>query len=260
MKKKVLVIGGIAAALVLAGGFALAQMRPHGPGGFGPPFMHGNGHGGFGPPFMRGMGPGGMDPGGMGPGGMGPGGVGPGGMGPEGMGRGTMGPGMMGMAQDSATRAQLHDIHALLANHDRVKRTVTNLPDGIRTVTESDDPEIAALIKRHVAKMGERVKAGDDPGLPIESPALRSIFRYKDKINTTYEATANGIVVTQTSTDAKAVAVLQEHAAEVTDLVKGGMAALHTAMMRNNGGMMSGMMHGRMMHGGPGGNTAPNAR
>ena len=32
------------------------------------------------------------------------------------------------------------DIHDLFFNHDRIKRTVTNLPDGIRTVTESDDP------------------------------------------------------------------------------------------------------------------------
>jgi hypothetical protein len=241
MKKKTLVIGGLVMAVILAGGWALAQSQPHGPGGFGPPFMRGMGSGGMGPGMMRHMG------GKMGPG-MGPGmrGMGPGMMG--------MGPGMMGGAHESATMAQLRDIHALLTNHDRIKRTVTNLPDGIRTVTESDDPEIAALIKTHVTQMGERVKAGDDPGLPIESPALHSIFQYKDKINTTYETTAKGIVVTQTSNDSKTVAVLQEHAAEVTDLVKGGMTALHTAMMRNHGGMMGGgMMSGPMMHGGPNG-------
>ena len=45
MKKKVWVIGGIAAAVVLVGGFALAQSRSHGPHGFGPPFMHGEGPG-----------------------------------------------------------------------------------------------------------------------------------------------------------------------------------------------------------------------
>jgi hypothetical protein len=133
----------------------------------------------------------------------------------------------------------------LLADHERIKRTVRNLPDGIRTVTESDDPQIATLIRTHVAQMGERVKAGDDPGLPIESPALRAIFRNKDKINTSYETTEKGVMVTQTSTDPATVAVLQEHAAEVTDLVKGGMTALHTAMMRNHGGAMRGMMQGR---------------
>lgn len=41
MKRKVLLIGGIAAATVLAGGWALAQTAGHGPGGFGPGAMHG---------------------------------------------------------------------------------------------------------------------------------------------------------------------------------------------------------------------------
>ena len=223
MKKKLLLIGGIVTATVLAAGFAFAQFQQHGPGGFGPPFRHG---------MMHGMGPGMM---GMGPGMMG------------------MRPGMIGGRPDSATRAQLGDIHALLANHDRIKRTVTNLPDGIRTVTESDDPQIAALIKKHVAQMGDRVKAGDDPGLPIESPALHAIFRDKDKIKTSYETTAKGIVVVQTSTDAETVTALQKHAGEVTDLAQGGMAALHSAMMRNNAGTMGRIMPGPMMHRGPGG-------
>jgi hypothetical protein len=161
-----------------------------------------------------------------------------------------MGPGMMmGMAHDQATMAQLQVIHTLLANHDRIRRTVTNLPNGIRTTTESDDPALAALIKTHVASMGQRVDAGDDPQLPIETPSVHAIFGAKDKIKTSYETSAKGIVVVQTSDDAQAVAALQQHASEVTDLVHGGMAALQTAMMKNHGGMMGGamMMHGPMM-------------
>ena len=73
MKKKTLIIGGIAAATLLVGGWAVAQTVGHR-------------HGGFGPPFMQGQGPGGMGPGGM----MGMHGQ----MGP-GM-RGQMGPGMRG--------------------------------------------------------------------------------------------------------------------------------------------------------------------
>jgi len=175
-------------------------------------------------------------------------GFGPFGMHRMGAGMMAMVPGMMGMARDDATVSQLQVIHTMLVNHDRITRTVTNLHNGIRTVTESDDPALAGQIKTHVADMGKRVGAGDDPGLPIESEALHSIFRNKDKIHTTYETTAKGIVVVQTSDDAKTVAALQSHAAEVTDLVHGGMAALQTAMMKNHGGMMGGgMMHGPMM-------------
>jgi hypothetical protein len=175
-------------------------------------------------------------------------GFGPFGMHRMGPGMMAMGPGMMGMAHDEATMSQLQVIHTMLVNHDRITRTVTNLPNGIRTVTESDDPALAAQIKTHVADMGKRVGTGDDPGLPIESEALHSIFRDKDKIHTTYEITAKGTAVVQTSDDAQTVAALQAHAAEVTDLVQGGMAALQTAMMKNHGGIMGGgMMHGPMM-------------
>ena len=162
-----------------------------------------------------------------------------------------MGQGMMGMGHDhdAATMSQLQVIHTLLVNHDRITRTVTNLPNGIRTVTESDDPALAEQIKGHAAAMTARVAKGDDPGLPIESPSVHAIFADKDKIHTSYEATAKGIVVTQTSDDAKTVATLQQHAAEVTDLVKGGMAALQTAMMKNHGGFMGGTMGGMMMRG-----------
>jgi hypothetical protein len=215
MKKRT-IIGFAAAALALGiGAYAFTASSQEGH-GFGPPFMHHRG--------MRPMG-------------------------------GDMGPGMMGMRHDSATMAQLGIIHELIANHDRMRRTVTNLPDGIRTVTESDDPKVAGWIKTHVADMGRRVAAGDDPGLPIESPALHAIFRDKDKIRTTVETTEKGVAVVQTSNDASIVAELQKHAAEVTDLVQGGMTAVHTAMMRNAGGSMQrgmkpeGMPHGRMMHG-----------
>ncbi len=169
-------------------------------------------------------------------------GAGPHGMGPGMRGMGPMGPGMMGRSMDSQTQEELGIIHELLVNHDRITRTVTNLPDGIRTVTESDDPQIAQSIKTHVATMGQRARAGKAMNLPIESAALRAIYQHKDKIKTSVEVTAKGVVVVQTSTDAAAVAVLQEHAAEVTELVKGGMEVLHSAMMRNHGGMMRGGM------------------
>jgi hypothetical protein len=160
-------------------------------------------------------------------------------------------PGMMGMRHDATTMTQMGVIHQLFAAHDRITRTVTNLPDGIRTVTESDDPQIAQLIKEHVGDMMARVGKGDDPGLPIESPALHAIFRDKDKIHTTVETTAKGVAVVQTSADSKTVAELQQHAAEVSDFVRVGMEAVHAAMVQN-GGMMGMGMHRLMMQQGSG--------
>ena len=212
MKRKSLVIGAVAGVTLLAVGWALAQSPGHGQPGRGG--MHDQAGQG-----MRG---------GMGHGMMG------------------MGSGMMGMNHGSATAGEQGDIHEMLTNHDRIKRTVTNLPDGIRTMTESDDPQTSETIKRHVAEMGKRVEEGRDPGLPIESPALKQIFRDKDKIKTTYETTEKGVIVVQTSGDASTVKALQDHAAEVTDLAQRGMVAAHEAMMRNGGGMMGRGMRGGM--------------
>jgi hypothetical protein len=88
--------------------------------------------------------------------------------------------------------------------------------------------------------MDQRVRAGNDPGLPMESSALHSIFRNADKVQTSIQTTTNGVIVVQTSTDPETVAALQEHASEVSALVKDGMAAMRAAMMKN--GMRHGMM------------------
>jgi hypothetical protein len=214
-RTKLIGLGAVALALGIAGYALTASSEEAGP-GFGPMFMR---HG------MMNHGMGSMT------------------------GAGTAGP-FMGMGHDSATMDQLRTIHQLFASHDRIKRTVTNTPDGIRTETTSDDPQVIKWIKTHVAEMGQRVAAGDDPGLPIESDALHAIFRNKDKIRTSVETIANGVIVVQTSTDPATVAVLQEHAAQVTEFVKGGMAAMHTAMMSNARGAMHGpMMDGTMMPG-----------
>ncbi len=146
------------------------------------------------------------------------------------------GPGRMGMGHGSATPTEHGEIHDMFMSHDKIRRTVTNLPDGIRTVTESDDPELAVVIASHVAGMNERVKEGRDPKLPIQSPTLETIFRNRDQIQTAVEATAKGIVVVQTSGDRETVVALQTHAAEVSDLVERGMIAAHEGMMKRAGG------------------------
>jgi hypothetical protein len=138
-----------------------------------------------------------------------------------------------GTHDDGGVMADMAVIHELVVHHDQITRTVTNLPNGIRTVTESADPALALRIQEHVEKMDQFVTRGVDPNFPPESPAVHGIFRNSAKIQTSIEPTATGVVVVQTSTDPETVALLQQHAAEVTELVKGGMAAMHAAMMKS---------------------------
>jgi hypothetical protein len=140
---------------------------------------------------------------------------------------------MKGREADTGAMAEMSVIHELFMSHARITRTVTNLPDGVRTVTASDDARIAALLKGHVSRMNVLVDAGRDPNLPMESPALRTLFRKFATIRTSSKVTATGVVVTQTSSDPETVAALQQHASEVTTFVDQGMAAMHDAMMKS---------------------------
>ena len=159
---------------------------------------------------------------------------------------GGMGPGMMmhGMAApmsgpmaggpqhgDASFQDDMRLVHAMLLDHDKIKRAVTNLPDGIRTVTESDDPQVARAIKSHVASMGKRL--GEGRIFNLFSPTLPVLFENKDKISTVVETTEKGSIVTQTSSDPKVVAALQAHAVEVSELARDGMAAMMRSAMAN---------------------------
>ena len=115
--------------------------------------------------------------------------------------------------------SQMVEIHDLFSNHDKMTRTVTNLSNGVRTVTESSDPHVAQLLKDPVASSHQRVESGVDPGLPIESDALRTIYANYKKIQTTVETTATGVIVVQTSDDPATVTALQQHASEITTFV-----------------------------------------
>ncbi|OGA94843.1 MAG: hypothetical protein A3G27_01085 [Betaproteobacteria bacterium RIFCSPLOWO2_12_FULL_66_14] len=165
---------------------------------------------------------------------------------PEGM-EGRMGPGMMrgmgpgGMAggpmmggrmqQDEAFAADMRLVHEMLRYNDRIKRTVTNLPDGIRTVTESDDAQVAQSIAAHVASMEKRLDEGRV--FNLFSPTLPVLFAKKDKIRTKVETTGKGVIVVQTSDDAEVVAALQAHALEVSELAREGMVAMMRGMRAN---------------------------
>lgn len=62
-----------------------------------------------------------------------------------------MGEGMMG----AATGADMSAYADLFARHDEIRRTVEKIPGGVRTVTESDAPELVARLQAHVASMYE---------------------------------------------------------------------------------------------------------
>ena len=151
-----------------------------------------------------------------------------------GMGPG-MGPGMAGMRGDSAAAVIMPIVHDLMRQHQKLRRTVTNLPNGVRTLTESDDSAMVAQLRAHVETTGHLVAQSRDLLVPPASPVLHALLRNGARIVRTVTPTPRGVTVTETSSDPSVVALLQAHAAEVTALVDGGMAAMHQAMMARRG-------------------------
>ncbi|MCU0515315.1 MAG: hypothetical protein MUC60_00360 [Oscillatoria sp. Prado101] len=141
-------------------------------------------------------------------------------------GQGMMGGGMMGggMMGGGMMGGDMGIIHQMFANHNQIRRTVEEIPGGIRSTTESDSPEIAALIQQHVPTMYKRLDEGRE--LSMISPTLPVMFRNANRYQRKLEKTPKGVTVTETSQAPDMVAVIREHAHEVDGFVSQGMSAM----------------------------------
>ena len=139
---------------------------------------------------------------------------------------------MPGLRGKNATPEESAELAIMFRNFETITREVTNLPNGIRTITNSSDTDVMDKLVSHVVGMIGRVETRDDPKIGIQSPTLDIFFARGDEIKTEIDMTDDGIVVTQTSTDPDLVAALQKHAAEVSDMADRGMQAVHEMMMQ----------------------------
>ncbi|WP_412069732.1 cupin domain-containing protein [Rubrivirga sp. IMCC43871] len=117
-------------------------------------------------------------------------------------------------------------IHSLLTDHDAIERRVVDLPDGVETWTESDDPAVAENIREHVHAMDARL----EDGRPIRrwDPLFAEIFEHADAIDMVIEDTPRGVRVVETSDDAYVVTLIQQHAHRaVSEFIADGMERAH---------------------------------
>jgi hypothetical protein len=141
-------------------------------------------------------------------------------------------PGLRGL---HATPRESKEMAIMFRNFRGISREVTNLPNGIRTITFSADEDVMAVVASHVVGMIQRVEQGHDPKVIIQSPTLDILFERRETISTGIDMTDDGIVVIQTSDDPEVVAALHKHAGEVSAMVDRGMEAVHEMMMERQG-------------------------
>ncbi|GEM_PF-6834520 len=123
---------------------------------------------------------------------------------------------------DTDLKRDMGPIQELLTQHDKIQRNVEEIPNGVRTVTTSNDPEITKLIRTHVGEMKKRIE-GDHPIRTLD-PLYREIFRHHDKIKLEIEDIPGGVRVTETSSDPQIVLLIRQRAKRAeSEFVSGGM-------------------------------------
>jgi len=140
-------------------------------------------------------------------------------------GGGMMGSGSMG----SATQADMSSYMKLFERHTDLRRTVEVIDGGVRTTTESDAPELIALLQTHVSSMYSHLDQHAE--VTCMSSSLPTLFRNSTSYRRELTMTAKGVVVTETSTDARITSAIREHAQEVSGFVRDGMPAMMRGMM-----------------------------
>lgn len=146
------------------------------------------------------------------------------------------GPGM-----GSVSSADISRYMNMFMRHGELRRSVENIPGGIRTTTESDAPDLVAELQAHVSSMYSHLEQGAE--VTCMSSSLPTLFRHAPDYHRQIAFTANGVVAEETSIDPQLTDAIRAHAREVTGFVIDGMPAMMRDMM--GGGMMgNGMMHG----------------
>lgn len=138
-------------------------------------------------------------------------------------------------AGNAQPRIDMRSYRNMFMRHGELRRTVENVPGGVRTLTESDSPDLVGELQAHVSVMYTRL----DQGVEVHcmSSTLPTMFRRASDYQRQLTYTPRGVSVVETSNDPEMTRVIREHAHEVTGFVVDGMPP----MMR---GMMGPGMHG----------------
>ncbi len=129
---------------------------------------------------------------------------------------------------DAAHNTDMKAIQFLMANRAKIHRTVVYRPDGVETLTESDDPKVTAVLVEHVDAMYRRVK--EQRPIHARDPLFAELFRNAATLDIKVERTAKGVQVVETSPNAFSAKLIQAHAQVVSLFLANG----RTEMRKNH--------------------------
>ncbi len=130
-----------------------------------------------------------------------------------------------GPRQDPDRRHDMETFQFLLRHRDEITRKVTELPDGVETLTESENSEVVDKLRDHVEAMHQRLKTGRP--IHMRDSLFRAVFQHADQIEMKIEETANGLKVRETSEDPYVVKLIQAHAEVLNQFLAKGHEEVH---------------------------------
>ena len=125
--------------------------------------------------------------------------------------------------KDAEHQAHQADIQSLLAQHAQLNRQVELLSNGFTATTTSDNPEVVAVLQRHVFDMKARFAKGR--AIRSWDAVYALLFAYRDQIDVNYEQLDKGIRSLITTEQEDLVEVLHAHAQAVSLFVQQGKQA-----------------------------------
>ena len=134
-----------------------------------------------------------------------------------------------GRMMGSATSADMSLYMDLFNQHTEIRRTVEEVPGGIRTTTESNSPKLTAQLQAHVSSMYSHLNQRAE--VTCMSDSLPTLFQGAGGYSRQLALTPKGVTVTETSSDPALTRAIREHAQEVSGFVRDGMPAMMRGMM-----------------------------
>ena len=119
-------------------------------------------------------------------------------------------------------------IHGMLAQHEKIQRSVKDIDGGIVSETTSKDPQVAAMIKKHTAEMETRLEQGQPTRM--WDPLFAALNEHHAEIAMSIVEIDGGVRVTETSKNPEVVALIRQHAHKgVSEFVAQGFERAHKA-------------------------------
>ena len=131
--------------------------------------------------------------------------------------------GTKGAGQKGHGRPEMQNAHFLVTNHDRLERAVEEIPNGVQTVTTTDDPELVEPLRKHVQEMSAVLAEGGH--VRKWDPLFAEISEHGEAIQIEIEEIDDGVRVTETSEDEEVVKLIRAHARKIDQFLARGPEA-----------------------------------